>query len=339
VQSGVLDYGCSACRIERLLQQFWLLSKRQSTARPIVQAGRETGTEAVSQQLPMDYRQIGQALASHINRSSGVPTGAALQGMIADLAADHTDLVAPLKDLVSRQTFRSLIPMATSGGGAIQRDALIQEISRVYHPAVLIAIEDVLNGFLEASGGVALQISQSSSAQEDSSGIQTNKDNIGAGSAPHVTVSHFKDRDAQNNRLSVSQVYFYAALELAKHQSSANIESASHNTSGKGILNYVVRDSAGKDLARVNLAMLDATLRSAKTDPRHQHGEIDHSPPSSASNTLFQRAVDLARRMGNTNLRAASAPASSKGLVNYTIRDSMSNTLAKVPLSMLKNMM
>ena len=285
-------------------------------------------------------RALGSELADFIKATSGDQiTTPSLQAVIADLAVDHSDLVAPLKDLVSRQTFRSLIPMATSGGGAIQRDALIQEISRVYHPAVLIAIEDVLNGFLEASGGVALQISQSSSAQEDSSGIQAIKGDFGACSAPHVTVSSFKDSDAQNNRLSVSQIYFYAALELAKRQSNANIESASQNTSGKGILNYVVRDSAGKDLARVNLAMLDARLRSAKTDPRNQDGEIDHFHPSSASNALFQRAIDLAQRMGNTNLSSASAPASSKGLVNYTIRDSMSNTLAKVPLSMLKNAM
>ena len=285
-------------------------------------------------------RALGSELADFIKATSGDQiTTPSLQAVIADLAVDHSDLVAPLKDLVSRQTFRSLIPMATSGGGAIQRDALIQEISRVYHPAVLIAIEDVLNGFLEASGGVALRISESSSAQEDSSGIQTIKGNIGAGSAPHVTVSHFKDRDAQNNRLSISQIYFYAALELAKRQSSANIESACQNTSGKGILNYVVRDSVGNNLARVNLAMLDATLRSAKTDPHEQHGETDHSHPSSASNTLFQRAIDLAQRMGNTNLSAASAHASSKGIVNYTIRDSMSNTLAQVPLSMLKNAM
>ena len=41
----------------------------------------------------MNYRQIGQALADHINQSSGVPTGAALQGMIADLAADQPALL------------------------------------------------------------------------------------------------------------------------------------------------------------------------------------------------------------------------------------------------------
>ncbi len=285
-------------------------------------------------------RALGSELADFIKATPGDQiTTPSLQAVIADLAVDHPDLVAPLKDLVSRQTFRSLIPMATSGGGAIQRDALIQEISRIYHPDVLVDIEEVLNGFLEASGGVALQISQRSFVQDQSLGIQAIKSNIGSGAAPHVAASPLKDRDMQNKQLSDSQIYFDAALEMVKRQRVANVESASKNTSGKGILDYVVRDSAGNDLALVNLAMLDATLRSAKTAPPSQHGEIHYLRPSSASNTLFQSAIDLAQRMGNTNLNAASASASSKGLVNYTIRDSMSNTLAKVPLSMLKNSM
>lgn len=94
----------------------------------VVQAGRETGREAVSYQLPMGYRQIGQALASHINQSSGVTTGAALQGMIADQAADHPELLLPMRDLVSRPAFQSLIAKADSGSGMLQHDALINEV-------------------------------------------------------------------------------------------------------------------------------------------------------------------------------------------------------------------
>lgn len=285
-------------------------------------------------------RALGSELADFIKATPGDQiTTPSLQAVIADLAVEHTDLVAPLKDLVSRQTFRSLIPMASSGGGAIQRDALIQEISRIYHPAVLISIEEVLNGFLEASGGVAVQISQSSFVQDQFLGFQTIKSNIGSGSVPHVAISPLKASDMQNKQLSDSQIYFDAALEMAKRQNGTNLESASKDTSGKGILNYVVRDSVGNDLARVNLAMLDATLRSTKTALPRQHGELHNLHLDSTSNTLFQKAIDLAKRMGNTNLSAASASASSKGLVNYTIRDSMSNTLAKVPLSMLKNSM
>ena len=96
----------------------------------------------------MDYRQIGQALASHINQSSGVPTGAALQGMIADLAADHPELLLPMRDLVSRPAFQLLIAKANSGGGMLQRDALINEVRPLFSAPVLEALSQLLNGFL-----------------------------------------------------------------------------------------------------------------------------------------------------------------------------------------------
>ena len=120
----------------------------QSTATPIDQAGRETGTEAVSQPPPMNYRQIGQALADHIKQSSGVPTGAALQGMIADLAADQPELLLPMRDLVSRPAFRALLTKADSGSGMLQRDALINEVRPLYSGQVLEALSELLNGFL-----------------------------------------------------------------------------------------------------------------------------------------------------------------------------------------------
>ena len=96
----------------------------------------------------MDYRQIGQALASHINQSSGVTTGAALQGMIADLAADHPELQLPMRDLVSRPAFQLLIAKANSGGGMLQRDALINEVRPLFSAPVLEALSELLNGFL-----------------------------------------------------------------------------------------------------------------------------------------------------------------------------------------------
>lgn len=96
----------------------------------------------------MGYRQIGQTLASHINQSSGVPTGAALQGMIADLAADHPELLLPMRDLVSRPAFQALIAKADSGGGMLQRDALINEVRPLFSALVLEALSELLNGFL-----------------------------------------------------------------------------------------------------------------------------------------------------------------------------------------------
>jgi len=96
----------------------------------------------------MNYRQIGQALADHIKQSSGVPTGAALQGMIADLAADQPELLLPMRDLVSRPAFRALLTKADSGSGMLQRDALINEVRPLYSDQVLEALSELLNGFL-----------------------------------------------------------------------------------------------------------------------------------------------------------------------------------------------
>jgi hypothetical protein len=285
-----------------------------------------------------NLRALGSHLAVFIkHRSPEQLTASSLQAVIADLAVDHSDLIAPLKDLVSRQSFLSLIPHATSGGGAIQRDALIQEISRVYHPAVLIEIEDVLNGFLESSGGVASQLSQSVFIKDQSSSAQTGGNKSVVDSEPRMPSSSPKSDNIQMHSLSVSKSYFPLALEIAQKMDGANLSSASANTSGKGLLNYVLRDSSGNELTRVSLAMIDAKLRSLRSARPNQQGSTSHLSTSNSCDPFFLKAVELAERMGNTNLAEASAPASSKGIVNYTIRDAMSNTLAKVPLSMLQN--
>jgi hypothetical protein len=79
--------------------------------------------------------------------------------VVDDLAAGMPDLQAPLRDLVTRQSFGTLLPHARSGGGSIQRDALIQEISRIYHPALLVEVQEVLNGFLDTNGGIVSGLS------------------------------------------------------------------------------------------------------------------------------------------------------------------------------------
>ena len=96
----------------------------------------------------MDYRQIGQALAAHLNQTSGVPSVAALQGMIADLAPDHPELLLPLRDLVARPGFQGLVTKAGSGGGALQRDAMLNEVRPLFSTQVMEALTEVLNGFL-----------------------------------------------------------------------------------------------------------------------------------------------------------------------------------------------
>ena len=121
-------------------------------------------------------RSLGRQLGEYVARQGGIlPAPAALQGVVADLTTGQSDLQAPLRDLVSRQSFAALLPHARSNGGLIQRDALIQEISRVYHPDVLIFIEEVLNGFLDSKGGIAVSLSQSISIQESSPNYQSSQ--------------------------------------------------------------------------------------------------------------------------------------------------------------------
>ena len=94
-------------------------------------------------------RAIGHQLATWLqsNGARGANTGM-LQGIVADLAGERSDLIVPLKDLVCRPAFQSLLPLAGSGRGHLQRDALLQEISRTFAPSVVAMISEVLSGFL-----------------------------------------------------------------------------------------------------------------------------------------------------------------------------------------------
>ncbi len=271
--------------------------------------------------------------------------------MISDLAVDHWDLLAPLKDLVSRQSFRALLPHMSSGGGTIQRDALIKEISRVYHPDVLIAIEEFLNGFLESTGGIASQLTQQNiPTQLNALSVQseTSNPNPGGPSASHSSPSQVanipqQQLESQGVMPSSSDPYFTAALEIAISQGFASLNSACPDNSGRGIIHYVIRDRGGNPLARVTLAMVDAKMRLPKKAPVHtqrnpsvQGGKsIDELKTESES--LFRDAIDAAKLLGNTNLDTAYLATSSKGIVNYVIRDSAGTTLAKVPLSVIHN--
>lgn len=135
---------------------------------------------------------LGSQFGEYVSKQKGnVPSPAALQGVIADLAAGESELIAPLRDLVSKQSFTALLPYARSNGGLIQRDALIQEISRVYHPDVLVRVEEVLNGFLDASGGIATSLMQDQSSVQPEKAVITNEvsplDRMISEKAKHVT--------------------------------------------------------------------------------------------------------------------------------------------------------
>ena len=104
------------------------------------------------------YRVIGARLAAYLRqRSDAAPSAARLQALVADLAASHTELTVPLKELVSRPGFQALVPRAGSASGALQRDALLQELSSTFASPVVAALAELLNGFLDLPPEAAAQ--------------------------------------------------------------------------------------------------------------------------------------------------------------------------------------
>ena len=111
---------------------------------------------------------LGLALGRFV-KEQGQRHPAQLRAVMADLSADHPDLQAPLRDLVTRQSVLSLLHKARSGAGLIQRDAVIQEIKSIYQQDILANLEEVLNGFLDLSKSIA------TSSSPTVNGIQASK--------------------------------------------------------------------------------------------------------------------------------------------------------------------
>ena len=112
---------------------------------------------ALLSQNPEDRRQLGERLAIFVRSSSFRIAGSnALVGVIADLVADDPDMGPPLRDLVTRPIFQDLLPSASKGGAGatVQRDSLLNELSRTYNHDVVTALEDVLNGFLDVPNSI-----------------------------------------------------------------------------------------------------------------------------------------------------------------------------------------
>lgn len=93
-----------------------------------------------------NYRQVGEKLGEYIRGSN--PTTQQIQGLLADLLAGD-DLLVPMREVVSRPAFAPLQAFAGRRGGAIQRDALVQELSRSYLPSVVDKVRLVLDGVLD----------------------------------------------------------------------------------------------------------------------------------------------------------------------------------------------
>jgi hypothetical protein len=90
------------------------------------------------------YRAIGRRLAAYVRQLADLPPSASLQAVVSDLLGNHGELDLPLKDLVSRPAFRSLTRKAGSGGGSLERHALLQSMQATFSPQVIEALGELL---------------------------------------------------------------------------------------------------------------------------------------------------------------------------------------------------
>jgi hypothetical protein len=93
-----------------------------------------------------NHRQVGGKLGAYIRANN--PSAQQIQAFLGDLLAED-ELMLPMKDVVARPGFTALAAMAGTGGGAVQRDALLQELSRSYLPSVVEEIGLLISGLLD----------------------------------------------------------------------------------------------------------------------------------------------------------------------------------------------
>ncbi len=99
------------------------------------------------------YRAIGGRLAVVLRQRQGQRlSAAALQAIAADLVGERTELLLPLKDLVSRPGFQLLVTKAGSGRGVVERRALLTDMEKTFNPEVITVLEELLGGFLDLPG-------------------------------------------------------------------------------------------------------------------------------------------------------------------------------------------
>ena len=92
------------------------------------------------------YRQVGGRLGAYIRTNN--PTTQQIQGVIADLLAGDK-LLPTMREVATMPAFAELQRLAGSGGGSVQRDALLQELAARYLPEVVERVSDLLGGMLE----------------------------------------------------------------------------------------------------------------------------------------------------------------------------------------------
>ena len=96
------------------------------------------------------YRQVGGRLGAYIRANN--PSTQQIQGLLADLLADD-ELLPTMREVVSRPGFSAVKALAGSGDGGVQRDALLQELSARFLPAVVERVGQLINGILDLPAG------------------------------------------------------------------------------------------------------------------------------------------------------------------------------------------
>lgn len=281
-----------------------------------------------------DFYAAGRSLAEHIADLEGEEVStASLQALIRDLLPQHEDMQEALRSIVARPDFLELVKLAGSERGVAPKGLFVESLKKIYSMETVEAADYLACGVM----GHDVTINQKESEAETDTVDSIRQQSIGNESirSSLSTIS----AQVESSQVAGSKTYFNSALEIAKRMGTCNPEKVSLHTSGKGLINYVLRDSNGNNLARVPLAMIDADLRSVISTEDNSQKSEDQLNIASESSQMFLKALELARRMGNGNLQEASVVTSSKGVFSYSIRDSMSNILAKVPLSMLYNEM
>ena len=116
------------------------------------------------------YRQVGGRLGAYIRANN--PSKQQIQGLLADLLAED-ELLATMREVVIRPSFHTLQGLAGSGGGAVQRDVLLQELGRRYLPSVVEEVAQLINGMLDLPG--ASEAESSRNIQRITPGVEANQ--------------------------------------------------------------------------------------------------------------------------------------------------------------------
>ncbi|MEB3275705.1 MAG: hypothetical protein VKM92_01950 [Cyanobacteriota bacterium] len=99
-----------------------------------------------------DY-QLGERIAGLIARLPQGRPDSRLLSQVQDLFGEDTILLGPLRDMLSRADFHSLFQSDAHSVTVSGRDALVQDLSHTYNPAVLRRLAAVLNGSLGLPDG------------------------------------------------------------------------------------------------------------------------------------------------------------------------------------------